>query len=158
MTTFQTPVRIGSKKDGYAASLTNALNAASTGCNLGTTTVSQTGLFTVTADLVNETIAFELPPSSQIVDIIADVLVVYNPGAGAATLTAGTAAAGTTYASGVDVKTSAIRIRPTFTAAQLTAMANIGATNLTVFVTIAKTTTNPSTGSVRVTVVYTTST
>jgi hypothetical protein len=158
MTTFQSPVRVGNKKDGFVSSLTNAANSASTGCNLGTTTVSQTGLFTVTADLVNETIAFELPPNSQIIDIIADVLVVYNPGAGTATLTAGTAAAGTQYASGVDVKTATGRIRPTFTAAQLTNMANIGSTSVTVFVTIAKTTTNPSTGSVRVTIVYTTAT
>lgn len=154
-TTFQGPVRVGTKKDGFVTPpLTNALNSATSGCNLGIATVIQTGQFTVTADLVNETIAMEIPAGSTIIDVLADVLVVYNPGAGSATLTAGTAAAGTTYVSGVDVKTATGRIRPTFTAAQLTSMANIGATNVTVFFTIAKTTTNPSTGSVRVTLIY----
>lgn len=62
----------------------------------------------------------------KIVDIITDTEVAWNS-AVSATLSVGTAAAGTQYASGVDTKTAAVRIRPTFTAAQLTAMKSITA-------------------------------
>lgn len=87
----------------------------------------------------------------KIVDIIADVEVVFNS-AVSATLTVGTAAAGTQYASGVDVKTAAIRIRPTFTAAQLTAMKSI--TTIDDIIATITPSGATSTGTVTVTVLY----
>ena len=62
-----------------------------------------------------------LPGGSQIIDIITDTPTPWNS-ATSATLSVGTAAAGTQFASGVDVKTTGLRIRPTFTGAQLTNM------------------------------------
>lgn len=74
-----------------------------------------------------------LPQNASIVDIIADTLTQWESGT-SATLTAGTAAAGTQYVSGVNAKTAG-RQTPSYTSAQLTAMANIG-TNVGVFITI----------------------
>lgn len=74
-----------------------------------------------TTGLVTE-VAFFIPPSAQISDIIVDVLTVSNA-ATSSTLSVGNVSSGTQYASGVDVKSAAGRIRPTFTAAQLAAMA-----------------------------------
>jgi hypothetical protein len=62
-----------------------------------------------------------LPGGSIIVDIITDTTTAWNS-ATSDTLSVGTASGGTQFASGVDVKTAAIRIRPTFTATQLTNM------------------------------------
>lgn len=66
-----------------------------------------------------------LPKHSVILDIICDTLTAWNS-ATSDTLSVGTAAADTTYASGVDVKGGAARIRPTFSAAQLSAMQDTG--------------------------------
>jgi hypothetical protein len=86
----------------------------------------------------------------KIIDIIVDVEVVFNS-ASSATLTVGTAAAGTQYASGVDVKAAAARLRPTFTAAQLTAMKSLTSENVVATITPSGAT---STGTVTVTVLY----
>jgi hypothetical protein len=77
---------------------------------------------------------FNVPQNSQIVDILVDTTTAWNS-ATSDTLSVGIAAAGTDYASGVDVKTAAGRIRPTFTAAQLLAMSNV-TTSTTVFATV----------------------
>ena len=68
-----------------------------------------------------------IPAGSRIVDFNIDVLTAFNS-ATSATLTIGTAAAGTQYVSGVDVKTATGRIAPTFTAAQLAAMNGVTVT------------------------------
>jgi hypothetical protein len=65
-----------------------------------------------------------IPIGSKLLDILVDTGTVWNS-ATSDTLSVGTAAADTTYASGVDVKTSSGRVRPTFTAAQLIAMGNV---------------------------------
>jgi hypothetical protein len=61
------------------------------------------------------------PKHSVLIDVLIDTLTAWNS-ATSDTLSVGTAAAGTQYVSGVDVKAAASRIRPTFTAAQLAAM------------------------------------
>lgn len=62
-----------------------------------------------------------VPTGCRITNILVDVLTAFNS-VTSATLSVGTAAAGTQYASGVDCKTATGRITPTFTAAQLAAM------------------------------------
>ena len=119
------------------------------GPNIGLALLSQTVLIDVGATLVQNGTVY-LPFGSQIVDIIVDVLTQYDS-ATSATLTVGTASAGTTYASGVNAKTG-VRVRPTFTAAQLAAMDNIG-TNGTVVATVTSVG-QPTVGQVRVTYQY----
>ena len=119
------------------------------GPNIGLAVLSQTVLIDVNATLVQNGTVY-LPFGSQIVDIIVDVLTQYDS-ATSATLTVGTASAGTTYASGVNAKTG-VRVRPTFTAAQLAAMDDIG-TNGTVVATVTSVG-QPTAGQVRVTYLY----
>lgn len=135
--TFTGPLRSGTIKD-------------APGANLGLAVLSQTFLINRDATLV-QTGSCVLPANSQIVDILADVLTAYDS-ATTATLTVGTAAAGTQYASGVNAKTAG-RTRPTFSAAQLDAMDDIGATNLTVYATVTSVG-QPTVGQVRITVQY----
>jgi len=66
-----------------------------------------------------------LPGGAQIIDIISDTTTAWNS-ATSDTLSVGLTSGGTDYASGVDVKAGAARIRPTFTTTQLTNMLNIG--------------------------------
>lgn len=119
------------------------------GSNIGLAVLSQTMLINFDATLVQSG-TLNLPVNSQIVNIICDVLTAYNS-ATSATLTVGTAAAGTQYASGVNARTAG-RAIPTFTAAQLGNMANIGAT-APVVATVTSVG-QPTVGQVRVTVQY----
>jgi hypothetical protein len=119
------------------------------GNNIGLAVLSQTFLIDFDATLV-QTRSVLLPVNSQIVNILCDVLTAYNS-ATSATLTVGTAAAGTQYASGVNAKTAG-RTIPTFTAAQLAAMDDTG-TNEGVFATVTSVG-QPTAGQVRVTVNY----
>ena len=126
------------------------INAGNTGGpNIGLAVLSQTVLINFDATLVQNGTVY-LPYDSQIVDIVVDVLTAYNS-ATSATLTVGTASAGTTYASGVNAKTAG-RVRPTFTAAQLAAMDDID-TNGTVVATVTSVG-QPTAGQVRVTYLY----
>lgn len=137
LSTFSGPVKIGTDKDSATA-------------NLGFSVLEQTGTFTQNSTTaVNVT--FYLPANAQILYFFFDVLVAYDS-ATSATLSAGTAAAGTQYASGVDVKTAAGRIAPTLTATQLTNMADI-TTNTTVVATITVVGATTA-GNGRVTIVY----
>ncbi len=61
-----------------------------------------------------------IPAGSEIIDFNIDVLTAFNS-ATSATLTIGTAAAGTQYVGSIDAKTAG-RAAPTYTAAQLAAM------------------------------------
>jgi hypothetical protein len=120
------------------------------GSDVGLLLASQSG--TITQDSTNAVSrTFKLPPNSRIVDIIVDVTTAFNS-ATSATLSVGTAAAGTQYAGSVDAKTAAVRIRPTFTGAQLAAMADIG-TDLNVVATLTPVGAT-SAGALRVTIVY----
>jgi hypothetical protein len=126
------------------------INAGKTGGpNLGFAVLSQTVLIDFDATLVQNATVY-LPYGSQILNIVCDVLTAYNS-ATSATLTVGTASAGTTYASGVNAKTAA-RTTPTFTAAQLTSMANIG--NTGPVVATVTSVGQPTAGQVRVTYLY----
>ena len=116
----------------------------------GTAVFSQTALINFDADLVQEAV-FVLPKAGQLVDIVVDVLTAFNS-LTSATLTVGSASGGTQYAGGVDAKTAG-RVRPTFTAAQLAAMDDIGA-NTSVYATITSVG-QPTEGSARVTLLYT---
>ena len=137
-TTFSGPLASGDKDAGVSG-----------GSNIGLAVLSQTMLINFDATLVqNGTI--NLPVNSQIVNIVCDVLTAYNS-ATSATLTVGTASAGTQYASGVNAKTAG-RTIPTFTAAQLTNMQDT-TTNVPVVATVTSVG-QPTAGQVRVTVNY----
>lgn len=92
-----------------------------------------------------------LPSGSQIVDIIADTTTAWNSGT-SDTLSVGTVAAGTQYAGSISVATAG-RTRPTFTGAQLAAMANIGS-NTSVVATVTPAGTAATAGETLVTVLY----
>lgn len=136
-TYFQGAVKSG---DGFSETATG----------VGTAVFSQTALINFDTDLVQEAV-FVLPKDGQIVDIVVDVLTAYNS-ATSATLTVGSASAGTQYAGSVDAKTAG-RVRPTFTAAQLAAMDDIDG-NTSVYATVISVG-QPTAGQVRVTVAYT---
>lgn len=97
-----------------------------------------------------------LPAGSQIINIFIDQVVDEVVGGGTATqiaATVGTAAAGTQYVSSTNVIGGG-RLTPTFTTAQLAAMADIG-TNTNIVMTIAPNGTISTTqGVYRLTVVY----
>jgi hypothetical protein len=99
-------------------------NASGIGPNLGLSVCMQQ--VTLNANAANAVSATAyLPKHSVLIDILVDTLTAWNS-ATSDTLSVGTAAAGTQYAGSVDVKTAAGRIRPTFTAAQLSAMMDTG--------------------------------
>ena len=122
----------------------------------GFTVLSQTTTVTTAAAGTATSATLTLPASSQIIDFVADMVVNEAVGAGTATtipMTIGTAAAGTQYVSSTDVFAGG-RIALTFTAAQLTAMSDIGA-NTSVVVTLDPNGTISTTqGVIRLTVVY----
>ena len=118
--------------------------------DMGTASLSQT--FTLTQNSTTAVSqALAIPQGAQIIDIITDTTVLWNS-ATSATLSVGNVAAGTQYASGVDVKTTGLRIRPTYTAAQLTAMSNVG-TNGNIVITITPVGAT-SAGTTIVTIIY----
>lgn len=69
-----------------------------------------------------------LPGGSQLIDILVDPLTAWNS-VTSASLTIGSAAAGTQFSAGIDVKAATARTRPTFTPTQLALMNNIGTTS-----------------------------
>jgi hypothetical protein len=97
-----------------------------------------------------------LPASSQIIDFYADVVQNEAVGGGTATaiaMTIGTAAAGTQYVSSTDVFAGG-RIALTFTAAQLTAMSDIGSSTSVVVTLDPDGTISTTQAILRLTVVY----
>jgi hypothetical protein len=122
----------------------------------GFVVMSQTTTVTTAAAGTATSATITLPASSQIIDLIADMVVNEVVGGGTATtipMTIGTAAAGTQYVSSTDVFAGG-RIALTFTAAQLLAMSDIG-TNTSVVVTLDPNGTIVTTqGVIRLTVVY----
>lgn len=106
--------------------------------------LNQSGLNNVSA-------TFYLPKHSVIVDILADTLTAWNSGT-SDTLSVGTSAGDTTYASGVSTA-AAGRVRPTFTGAQLSAMQDTGS-NETFVATVTPVGTAATTGQTVVTIVY----
>lgn len=134
--TFSGPIRAGTVLNGS----TN---------NIGKVVLSQTAILNQNSTTaVSNT--FYLPANAQLFDIVADVLTAFNS-ASTAVLSVGTAAAGTQYAGSIDVKTAG-RTYPTYSAAQLAAMDDIGS-NTSVVATITPTGAT-SAGQVRVTLQY----
>jgi hypothetical protein len=164
-TTFSGPVRCGDARWGVSN-------------NLGNVVLEQQVVFCPTASIVAVTDAdgqvenryngiaatawaataaaatasFSLPANSTIIDIIIDQSVVTTGGT-AINATAGISAAGVEYMPLVDLKT-AVRLRPTFVAANLIAMQNI-TTNTTFYFQIVPTATAVTAGIITVTVLYT---
>ena len=120
----------------------------------GFVVLSQTTTVTTAAAGTATSATITIPASSQIINLIIDMVTV--PSFGTATLvnaTIGTAAAGTQYLSATDV-TLVGRTALAFTAAQLTSMSNIAA-NTSVVITVDPNGTIPTTqGVFRLTVVY----
>ena len=137
-TTWSGPLASGDKNAGVVG-----------GPNIGLAVLSQTVLINFDATLVQNATVY-LPYESQIVDVLVDVLTRYNS-ATSATISVGTASGGTQYASGVNAKTG-VRVRPTFTAAQLAAMADTES-NGAVVATVTSVG-QPTAGQVRVTYLY----
>jgi hypothetical protein len=138
-TTFSGPLQTGDRPAGFPG-----------GPNIGRVVLSQTFLINWAPTILINNGSVNLPFNSQIVAIYADVLTQYDS-LTSATLTVGTASAGTQYANGVNVKTG-VRVIPTFTAAQLAAMANTGSNG--VVVGTVTSVGQPTTGQVRVTIEY----
>lgn len=119
----------------------------------GFVVVSQTTTATTVAAGTAVSSTITIPAESQIIDLIIDMVTV--PSFGTATLvnaTIGTVAAGTQYLSATDV-TLVGRTALAFTAAQLTAMSDVG-TNQSVVITIDPDGTVATQGTFRLTVVY----
>jgi len=119
----------------------------------GYVVVSQTTTATTVSAGTAVSSTITIPASSQIIDLIVDMVTV--PTFGTATkvdATIGTVAAGTQYLSATDV-TLVGRTALAFTAAQLTSMSDVGA-NQSVVITIDPNGTVTSQGTFRLTVVY----
>ena len=119
----------------------------------GYVVLSQTTTVTTAAGGTATSATITLPASSQIINLIVDMVTV--PSYGTATkvdATIGTAAAGTQYLSATDVSLVG-RTALAFTAAQLTSMSDIG-TNQSVVITVDPNGTVTSQGVFRLTVAY----
>ena len=116
------------------------------GVNTGGTVSLQYNTLTAPALTVN---GLTLPAGAVIEDIVVDVTTLFD--GTTPTLSVGTVATPTLYASGVAL-TAAARLRPTFTAAQLAAMRNIGTTDVAVLVT--NTAANSTVGSAFIKITY----
>jgi hypothetical protein len=115
-----------------------------------TTTVTTASAGTATSATIT------IPASSQIIDLIVDGTVVAVAGGGTATevnVTIGTAAAGTQYLSATDAIAGG-RVALAFTAAQVAAMADVGANTSVVITADPDGTISTTQGVYRLTVVY----
>lgn len=122
----------------------------------GFVVVSQTTTVTTAAAGTATSATLTLPSSSQIINILIDVVQDEVVGGGTATtipVTVGTAAAGTQYVSATDVFAGG-RPSITFTTAQLAAMANIGANTSVVITADPNGTISTTQAIIRMTVVY----
>ena len=137
-TTWSGPLASGDKAAGISG-----------GPNIGLAQLVQYATLGFDATLVQSS-TFYLPANSRITGFTIDVLTAYDS-ATSATLTIGTAAAGTQYVGSVNAKTAG-RAAPTLSAAQLLAMSNIS-TNTTLVVTITSVG-QPTAGSVTVGIQY----
>lgn len=122
----------------------------------GYVVLSQTTTVTTVAAGTATSATITIPASSQIINLIIDMVTVPAYGAGTATLvnaTIGTAAAGTQYLSATDV-TLVGRTALAFTAAQLTSMSDVGANTNVVITVDPNGTVSTTQGTFRLTVVY----
>jgi hypothetical protein len=117
--------------------------------DLGLCVMSQVGTITQNSTTAVST-TFYLPQNSQIVDFKIDVTTAFDS-AVSATLTIGQTAAGTEYVGSVNAKTGG-RASPSYSATQVTNMANIS-TNIAVVATVTPSGATTA-GAVNVTVLY----
>lgn len=122
----------------------------------GFVVVSQTTTVTTAAAGTATSATLTIPASAQILNLVVDTVQLQVIGAGTATtmpITIGTAAAGTQYVSATDAVAGG-RVTLAFTAAQLTAMSDVG-TNQSVVITADPNGTVVTTQAIyRLTVVY----
>lgn len=138
--TFSGPLRSGTIKEGPVE-------------NLGVAVLSQNASVAAAAAAA-VTSSIIIPANSSILELLVDVTVVFNGTTGPFTI--GSAAGGSQYASGV--ATTAGRIVPTYTTAQLVAMQatlpdTTGSPNSTVYLTVTPTGAN-TTGAVLLGLIY----
>jgi hypothetical protein len=122
----------------------------------GFVAMSQTTTVTTVAAGTATSATLTLPASSQIINILIDVVQDEVVGGGTATtlpVTVGTAAAGTQYVSATDVFAGG-RAAITFTAAQLLAMSDIGSNTSVVITADPNGTISTTQAIIRMTVVY----
>jgi hypothetical protein len=122
----------------------------------GFVVMTQTNTVTTAAAGTATSVTEVLPVGSQIINIFIDTMVDEAVGGGTATAiaaTVGTAAAGTQYVSSTDVFAGG-RFVPTFTTAQLAAMADIGNNTNVVLTVDPNGTISTTQGVYRLTVVY----
>lgn len=137
MSTFHKPLRVwGEVKEGASA-------------DVGDVVLTQTKVIDVDADLIQE-VVFDVPKNAQLIEFICDTLVAYDS-ATSATLSMGASSGDNDYFTSADVKTTG-RESPSFTGAQLIAMADVGE-NTKVYATVTSVG-QPTTGQVRVTLIY----
>jgi hypothetical protein len=122
-TIFTGPLISGPQRDATGSILANAGYVSLT----QVTTIIQNSTTAVTAQIA-------LPANSAITSIVPDTTVAWDS-VTSATFSAGISAGDGTYVSGVSTKTAG-RGAPTYSAAQLLAMQDIGATNTTVYLTV----------------------
>ena len=140
----------------FGSTLRSGSDALTDTIDGGFVVLSQTTTVTTAAAGTATSATITLPASSQIINFFVDMTVNEVVGAGTATtipMTIGTAAAGTQYVSSTDVFAGG-RIALSFTAAQLSAMADIGS-NTSVVITLDPNGTIVTTqGVIRLTVTY----
>jgi hypothetical protein len=122
----------------------------------GFVVVSQTTTVTTLSSGLASSATLTLPASSQIINFFVDVTQLASVGGGTATtvpVTIGTAAAGTQYLSATDT-ISGGRVALSFTAAQLSAMADIGSNQSVVITADPNGTISTTQSIIRLTVVY----
>lgn len=135
---------------GPIGTFTHQLDGTSSGySDLGTAELTQVATLTQNSTTAVTAIVY-LPQNASIVDFKIDNLTVWDSGT-SATLSIGTAAAGTQYVGSINGKTAG-RQAPTYTSAQLTAMANI-TTSVGVYITMTPSGATTA-GITRVTVQY----
>jgi hypothetical protein len=141
-TTFSGPVRAGTVKDTTGTTVGYIDNT-------GVVVLSQTanlGLTTATP--------FVLPAGSQILNIFIDVTTTFTTGA---TLAVGNSTTAAAYVTAITTPTAG-RQALTLTSAQLTAMSNVGTTDMQIVVTMAGTTATAGAGFITINYVQKTST
>lgn len=140
----------------FGSTLRTGTDALSDATDGGFVVVSQTTTVTTVAAGTAVSSTITIPAYSQIIDFFVDCTTTPVVGGGTATtcpITIGTAAAGTQYLSATDVIAGG-RASLSFTAAQLTAMSNVGTSQSVVATVDPNGTISTTQGVYRLTVTY----
>lgn len=164
--TFSGPVKSGTIKTGSSSNLGTAVTSQSVAFTIAASIASVTDADGQSVSMYNGTPAtavaafgtaatasFNIPANAQILDIVIDVPVALV-GPTAANLTVGSTSTGTQYVASTNLMTGpVVRVRPTFTNAQLLAMLTTS-TNTVVYAQLTATVANITAGAVVLTVTY----